>query len=312
VDTNSCDNTANHTNCDNGDFCDGAETCNATLDCQDGTEVQCAPGEACDEATDVCVVSACDNDGICEVGEDCGTCPNDCIGGTTSGASCGNGVCEAGDGENASLCPADCNGITNGKPANRFSCGFGDSSNNNSVGCSDPRCTSDGYQCTEDPVVPASYCCGDSTCSGPEDSTSCSLDCGAPPVCGNGIIETGEICDGAALSDDTCQDLGYDGGTLACQSDCLAYDVSACTGGSSITLSVVTYKVKGVKHVDLSWSGAIGPAVDIFRDGSELEETPNDGDYTDNTGQKGGGSYEYQDSEANSLTECSDPATAQF
>ncbi len=313
--TDSIVNTPDDSLCDNGLFCDGTETCDAVNDCQAGTEVQCAPGEACDEATDACVVSACDNDGICEVGEDCGTCPNDCIGGTTSGASCGNGVCEAGDGENASLCPADCNGITSGKPANRFSCGFGDSNNNNPVGCSDSRCTSEGYQCTEVPVVPASYCCGDSTCSGPEDSSSCSLDCGEPPpepVCGNGIIETGEICDGAALSGDTCQDLGYSGGTLACQSDCLAYDVSACTGGSSITLSVEAYKVKGVKHVDLTWSGAIGSNVDILRDGGEIVETPNDGDYTDNTGQKGGGSYDYQVCEANSLTECSNIATAQF
>ncbi len=315
--TDSIVNTPDDSLCDNGLFCDGTETCDAVNDCQAGTAQCTGANEACDEAADQCVFSACNNNGICEAGEDCGNCANDCISGTTAGASCGNGVCEAGDGENATLCPADCNGIVSGKPANRFSCGFGDSSNNNSVGCSDPRCTTGGYACTEEPVEPVSYCCGDATCSGPEDSSSCSLDCGEPPpepVCGNGIIETGEICDGAALSGDTCQDLGYSGGTLACQSDCLAYDVSACTGGSTITISdLIAFKVKGVQNVDVFWSGANSASVDIYRDGSLLGGMPtaNDGEYTDNIGQKGGGSYTYEVCEAGTST-CSLPASVTF
>jgi hypothetical protein len=42
--------------------------------------------------TDSCVVN-----GSCDPGEDCVSCPADC--GEVSGALCGNGLCEAGDGE---------------------------------------------------------------------------------------------------------------------------------------------------------------------------------------------------------------------
>jgi len=52
---------------------------------------------------------ACDNDGKCELAEDCSTCPNDC--GVVSGAGmclacCGNDFCE--EGESSLTCPADC------------------------------------------------------------------------------------------------------------------------------------------------------------------------------------------------------------
>ncbi len=50
--TDSCDNTANDANCDDGLFCNGAETCHATLGCQSGTD-PCAP-DPCDEGTDTC------------------------------------------------------------------------------------------------------------------------------------------------------------------------------------------------------------------------------------------------------------------
>ena len=146
--TDVCDNVANDSNCNNGSFCDGDEICDAVSDCQAGSDP--CPGQSCDETGDVCTPAACDNDNVCEAGEDCGNCPNDCISGTSSGAVCGNGLCEAGDGENASSCSADCNGILNGKPSNRFSCGFGDSYTTD--GCGDSRCTSEGYSCTEKPV----------------------------------------------------------------------------------------------------------------------------------------------------------------
>ena len=67
----------------------------------------------------------CDNDGICEIGEDCVSCPLDC--GQVSGATCGNGLCEAGDGENCLTCPADCAGNQSGT-GEQWCCG--DSTNN--------------------------------------------------------------------------------------------------------------------------------------------------------------------------------------
>ncbi|MCB9734090.1 MAG: formylglycine-generating enzyme family protein [Deltaproteobacteria bacterium] len=51
-------------------------------------------------------------------------------------------------------------------------------------------------------------------------------DCG---LCGNGIVEGGELCDRAAWDDQTlrCQAYGYDGGQVACHRDCTP-DFSGC------------------------------------------------------------------------------------
>ncbi|MDH3404237.1 MAG: hypothetical protein OEP45_11515, partial [Acidobacteriota bacterium] len=87
--------------CEDGLFCNGAETCDAGT-CLAGSDP--CPGQGCDEDTNACVPLACDNDNVCESGEDCMNCPNDCISGSTPGASCGNGLCEAGNGENCLTC----------------------------------------------------------------------------------------------------------------------------------------------------------------------------------------------------------------
>jgi hypothetical protein len=58
---------------------------------------------------------------------------------------CGNDVCQPGFGEDCLSCPADCNGVQGGSPANRYCCGDGDGQN--PVGCGDPRCTANGNTC---------------------------------------------------------------------------------------------------------------------------------------------------------------------
>ena len=45
--------------------------------------------------------------------------------------------------------------------------------------------------------------------------------------CDDGIIQEVEECDGNNLGGATCQSIGYEGGTLACSSDC-AFDTSGC------------------------------------------------------------------------------------
>ncbi|MEE8410182.1 MAG: hypothetical protein V3T05_11290 [Myxococcota bacterium] len=47
--------------------------------------------------------------------------------------------------------------------------------------------------------------------------------------CGDGIVDPGEACDGAALGGQTCADLGYTGGPLTCSPAC-SLDTSACCG----------------------------------------------------------------------------------
>jgi subtilisin family serine protease len=76
-------------------------------------------------------------------------------------------------------------------------------------------------------------------------------------------------------------------------------------GGDGVSLSVTTYKVKGNKYADLSWSGATSTDVDIYRDGGLIATTANDGEYTDGPLGKGGGSASYQVCEAGTAT-CSD------
>ncbi|MGA1795435.1 MAG: S8 family serine peptidase, partial [bacterium] len=124
----------------------------------------------------------CDGDGVCEEGEDCHSCPDECIG--HDGAQCGNGICEIADGEDCRTCPQDCNGLQTGKPGDRFCCSAAE-------GCTDPRCNDAGWLCTDESHG-TSYCCGDGTCEGEEDGSNCSIDCGAPTLCGDGTCDPGE------------------------------------------------------------------------------------------------------------------------
>ncbi|MBU1242314.1 thrombospondin type 3 repeat-containing protein [Myxococcota bacterium] len=66
---------------------------------------------------------------------------------------------------------------------------------------------------------------------------ACGADCsafdtsgceGTPDPCGNGEINDGEICDGDVLAGETCASMGYYGGALACQLNCLDYDLTDC------------------------------------------------------------------------------------
>jgi len=86
---------------------------------------------------------------------------------------------------------------------------------------------------------------------------------------------------------------------------------SADTGGDNgITLSATGYKVRGVQHADLSWSGP--GSVDIYRDGESVAPGVTGSPHTDNIGAKGGGSYIYQVCEAGAKTNCSAEVTVVF
>ena len=50
---------------------------------------------------------------------------------------------------------------------------------------------------------------------------------GGGAVCGNGVIEAGEDCDGDNLGGATCESLGNGSGVLFCASNC-TYDTSEC------------------------------------------------------------------------------------
>jgi hypothetical protein len=50
------------------------------------------------------------------------------------------------------------------------------------------------------------------------------------PGCGDGIIQSGEQCDGSNLGGQTCQSKGFSGGILSCNSNC-TFNTSQCTIG---------------------------------------------------------------------------------
>ncbi len=215
--------------CDGTDL--GGATC-ASEGCSGGT-LACNPDCTFDFAS--CTgCPTCDDDGVCEAFEDCASCPGDCRSGTT--AACGNGICETADGEDCLSCPADCNGQQAGKPGGRFCCGDG-TSGQNPVTCSDGRCTSGGFRCTNLPA-PAS-CCGDGACEGDETTGNCEIDCGAPPDCGNAVCDPGENscscpgdCGPAPANEVSCTDgLDEDCDGLAdCDdADCGTDPACACT-----------------------------------------------------------------------------------
>ena len=208
-----------------GEVCDGTDlggrTC-ADFNCTGGT-LACF-GDCSGFDTSACTdCTVCNDNGICEAGEDCTTCPGDCPSGTSSGASCGNGVCEAGNGEDCVSCPDDCNGRQGGKPSNRYCCGDGDGVN--PVPCSDSRCSDGGNTCTDVPNTGGSYCCGDLTCDSGESCVNCAIDCRTNPteICNNGIdddcIGGADCSDPACAADPVCETPPCGGKGDACSTD---------------------------------------------------------------------------------------------
>lgn len=143
-------------------------------------------------------------DGICdgENGEDCKTCPVDCIGGIFEGSECGNGWCE--DGETCHNCPADCASRTDPSLRGNYCCEGGPVTvltgrGLNGVSCSNSYCNFN-IQCdlaarSGNPT----YCCGNGTCELGESVVTCPSDC---ECIDNDICE---IFEDATCTD--CQDM---------------------------------------------------------------------------------------------------------
>jgi subtilisin family serine protease len=85
-------------------------------------------------------------------------------------------------------------------------------------------------------------------------------------------------------------------------------DVTPPTGGD-ITADASGYNSKGKNRVDVTWSGAVTTSVDIFRNGSLLTTTSNDGLYTDSFRSSGTFTYTVCDQDTNN---CSAEMTVNF
>ncbi len=153
--TNSCDNIASDAACSDGLFCNGVETCDAVLDCQAGTAINCNDGvgcttDSCNEATNNCdnvASNAACNDGLfcngsetCDATLDCQAGTSPCTGGqtcdegtqtcTTTGcvidADCDDGNACTVDTCTASVCSNDCATAVSALPySENFDAGLG-------------------------------------------------------------------------------------------------------------------------------------------------------------------------------------------
>lgn len=75
---------------------------------------------------------------------------------------------------------------------------------------------------------------------------------GQDPICGNGILEEDEVCDGTDLSGESCVTLGFDIGELSCRDDC-SYDDSRCT-----SFDCGNSEIEGIEICDGLNLGGIG------------------------------------------------------
>ncbi|MCH8852124.1 MAG: hypothetical protein IID41_05665 [Planctomycetes bacterium] len=161
---------------------------------------------------------------ICDVGEDCETCPSDCA---NIGPGCGNGSCEPALGEDCLSCSADCRGQQNGEPNHQYCCG--DGAGQNPIGCDDGRCSGGGFQCSDVPAEAS--CCGNGVCEGIEDEFNCAVDCLEPCLVDADCDDSDNCTVDACSADGACEHTPVACGPAddCCGSGCNADNDPDCT-----------------------------------------------------------------------------------
>ncbi len=161
--------------------------------------------------------------------------------GCETGPICGNGIKEDGeecDGEDLDGESCESMGFEDGNLSCSDDCTF-------DVG----ECTGEGPECGNGILEYGEECDGEDldgeSCEsmGFEDgdlhcSDSCTFDTsectGETVLCGDGIIDEGEDCDGDNLGEENCRTQGFDGGTLTCDDTC-SFDTTGCVDCGDLT-----------------------------------------------------------------------------
>ncbi len=228
-----------------------------------------------------------------------------------SATVCGNGIVEEGescdgsalDGQSCTTIPGDFTGGTLGCTSyctfDTGSCSSGPVECGNDVQETGEDCDGadlGGADCTD----AGNYVGGTLGCT-----TACDFDtsqCEVDPNCGNGAIDTNEVCDSTNLDGQSCATIGggFTGGVLACANDCTwnttgctqtgdpqqqLIDARAAADGTGLTLPIdgawVTY-VKGAVGLDPAGFflqvAATGPALFVAVDPATLTPQPAVGD----------------------------------
>ncbi len=262
LDTSACTGTpetCGNATIDAGEDCDGADLAAATCESLgfDGGTLSCAADCSFDTSACTDEPAECGN-GVVDAGEAC------------DGADLGDATCETQGFDGGTLgCAADCTFDTSACEgedpcaaacATLADCLTGD-------GC--PTAAVDAFlapegcpaSCAADPGMVTNVAgMGCETALPIVYATSADLDaaCHAQPgECGNGVLETGEACDGDELGDATCITEGFDSGDLACAADC-TFDTSACEGGDPCAAACATLAAC------LTGDGCPAAAVDAF------------------------------------------------
>jgi subtilisin family serine protease len=100
------------------------------------------------------------------------------------------------------------------------------------------------------------------------------------------------------------QDVYFGNGIVKASAADAYLTANGCDGGvtpppaGDLTLSLSSYTSKGKKKVDLNFAGATGSNVDIYRNGSRITTTANDGLYTDSLSKRAQGTFTYKVCEA--------------
>ena len=200
-------------------------------------------------------------------------------------AVCGNGVVEPGEqcdlGANNGACPAACSStctLQNCTPAPIvvFNATPSSITSGQSVimtwsSVYATSCTSNGVSVGTSgsgTITPTSTTTYYLSCTGAGGTTTKSVTVmvNAAAVCGNGIVESGEQCDGANLSGATCSSLGFTGGSLSCTISC-SFNTAACTNTSFDTTppqvnitGIDNAPIRGNRNAGASASDASGVA----------------------------------------------------
>ena len=179
-------------------------------------EVYCDSGYEISDGQCVEIMSPVCGDGLIEGTETCDDSNTD------GGDGCSS-ICLVESGYTCSGEPSTCQ-VTPGIEI----CNDGiDNDNDGNRDCRDTDCIGDAF-CMN--LRAGRQCVDDADCS----SNNCIDSICKLVVCGDGVIDTGEQCDGADLNSQTCQTQGFDSGTLSCDNSC-NFDTSSCASAVAIS-----------------------------------------------------------------------------
>ena len=220
-DTESCSapTTCGNSAIDSGEVCDGTQLAGASCASVVGTgstgTLKCAANCADYDRSGCTAASECGN-GILEAGEECD-------GSNFNGKTCEG---EVGAGSRGTLSCNACKIVST-------NCSAASTCGNGKI---DGKDICDGSQlngatCASIVGAGSTGILGcNSNCTGYDISG-----CTAASTCGNGIIEVGEVCDGAKLNDETCESQVGHGSTgrLRCNTTCTGYITDNCTASTT-------------------------------------------------------------------------------